>query len=295
MQRLEVLAGDLAVRRDARAEDELRALVGEYDESAWRAKQEEHDAGISTLEAERAACEAEHARMRDLLAEATRGPRAPSDVEAPAVSADVAAESQGAVAAAAPPALVATTPAAPSAPTVESVPQGSGITRPSGLFAPQAPVAEQPPTTKRPSPFDEIGFLRTVVGRVTPFPATEPPPPPVEPPAALGANRPAAPRPDVRRPVERPMVPAFEAPPIPDVPAATPARASAPALPALADEPPPPPPSASTPRASGADAAGGAAAAADDAARSLKCQECGWMNYPTEWYCEKCGGELAAF
>jgi uncharacterized OB-fold protein len=32
-----------------------------------------------------------------------------------------------------------------------------------------------------------------------------------------------------------------------------------------------------------------------DAARSLKCQECGWMNYPTEWYCEKCGGELAAF
>ena len=50
-QRLEVLAGDLSVRRDARAEDELRALVGEYDESAWRAKQEEHDAGISKLEA----------------------------------------------------------------------------------------------------------------------------------------------------------------------------------------------------------------------------------------------------
>ena len=38
-----------------------------------------------------------------------------------------------------------------------------------------------------------------------------------------------------------------------------------------------------------------AEAKAAEAARTLKCQECGWMNYPTEWYCEKCGGELAAF
>jgi hypothetical protein len=29
-------------------------------------------------------------------------------------------------------------------------------------------------------------------------------------------------------------------------------------------------------------------------AKTLKCQECGSMNYPTEWYCERCGGELAA-
>lgn len=28
--------------------------------------------------------------------------------------------------------------------------------------------------------------------------------------------------------------------------------------------------------------------------KSLKCQECGTMNYPTEWYCERCGAELAA-
>ena len=31
------------------------------------------------------------------------------------------------------------------------------------------------------------------------------------------------------------------------------------------------------------------------AIRSLKCQECGTLNFPTEWYCEQCGGELAAF
>jgi hypothetical protein len=28
--------------------------------------------------------------------------------------------------------------------------------------------------------------------------------------------------------------------------------------------------------------------------KTLRCQECGTMNYPTEWYCERCGAELAA-
>lgn len=28
--------------------------------------------------------------------------------------------------------------------------------------------------------------------------------------------------------------------------------------------------------------------------KSLKCGECGTMNLPTEWYCERCGAELAA-
>lgn len=29
--------------------------------------------------------------------------------------------------------------------------------------------------------------------------------------------------------------------------------------------------------------------------KTLRCTECGTMNLPTEWYCERCGGELAAF
>lgn len=45
-------------------------------------------------------------------------------------------------------------------------------------------------------------------------------------------------------------------------------------------------------------ALGGARAAAEAGAagqeKTLRCQDCGAMNYPTEWYCEKCGGELAA-
>lgn len=34
-------------------------------------------------------------------------------------------------------------------------------------------------------------------------------------------------------------------------------------------------------------------AAKPDSAKTLKCPECGTANYPTEWYCERCGGELA--
>ena len=32
-----------------------------------------------------------------------------------------------------------------------------------------------------------------------------------------------------------------------------------------------------------------------DADKTLKCPECGTMNYATEWYCERCGGELSTF
>jgi DNA repair exonuclease SbcCD ATPase subunit len=33
---------------------------------------------------------------------------------------------------------------------------------------------------------------------------------------------------------------------------------------------------------------------ASKAVKTLKCAECGTMNLPTEWYCERCGAELAA-
>jgi hypothetical protein len=37
-----------------------------------------------------------------------------------------------------------------------------------------------------------------------------------------------------------------------------------------------------------------AAAATGTATKTLKCGECGTLNRPTEWYCERCGAELAA-
>jgi len=39
----------------------------------------------------------------------------------------------------------------------------------------------------------------------------------------------------------------------------------------------------------------GATSAGTEPQKTLRCTECGTMNFPTEWYCERCGGELAAF
>ena len=38
---------------------------------------------------------------------------------------------------------------------------------------------------------------------------------------------------------------------------------------------------------------GGSQDPRSEAHKTLKCPECGAANYPTEWYCERCGGELA--
>jgi hypothetical protein len=37
----------------------------------------------------------------------------------------------------------------------------------------------------------------------------------------------------------------------------------------------------------------GAKTGAPGVAKTLKCGECGTLNRPTEWYCERCGAELA--
>ena len=50
-------------------------------------------------------------------------------------------------------------------------------------------------------------------------------------------------------------------------------------------------PSAATERSG----AGTSAGASGEPQKTLRCTECGTMNLPTEWYCERCGGELAAF
>ena len=60
-------------------------------------------------------------------------------------------------------------------------------------------------------------------------------------------------------------------------------------------------PAGGTPASSAAVSGGQAQAgnarpsAGDDQQKTLRCTECGTMNLPTEWYCERCGGELAAF
>ena len=60
--------------------------------------------------------------------------------------------------------------------------------------------------------------------------------------------------------------------------------------------PPEPSPQTATPQppATGAATPRPASAAPAGAVKTLKCGDCGTLNRPTEWYCERCGAELAA-
>lgn len=133
--------------------------------------------------------------------------------------------------------------------------------------------------------------------------APAPPPTPPAPPARQ-------PRPEIieespfvthlaEEPVPAPPAPSRAAPSQPQVDELTflksvsdeePAKAtrvpSNPTMPAPSATASPRPPEPATPAPSPSKAASGVA-------KTLKCGECGTLNRPTEWYCERCGAELA--
>lgn len=106
-------------------------------------------------------------------------------------------------------------------------------------------------------PGDELDFLKSVT---------------------LDASRRSAPRSEKVEPVSSPAKPT---PP----PVAEPPASPAPAAPAAAapNEP-----------AAESQATSSKPLGATAQAKTLKCNECGTLNRPTEWYCERCGAELAA-
>lgn len=155
----------------------------------------------------------------------------------------------------------------------------------------------EPPAVGEPKrDVDDIAFLRSVLGRSTPYSstpapiaeaATAPTPAP-EPPAKAEALRASTSARASSATTARPSTSAAAAPARQSAPElfATPEIPEGPSGPRGTDDERPSRPSGTfghaTPRSS-------------EAVKSLKCQECGTLNYPTEWYCERCGGELAAF
>lgn len=278
---LEEVEARLATLEEGRIEMQLRAEVEEWDAKETQKKLTAMTASISMAEKERDARKAVAERTRALLHEARGG-----------------------------------APAGPRAGT----PSGGAPT-----MRPTTAMAGGPN-------FDELAFLNSVVGRtsVPTAPAPRESRPVVQPPEAkeikesASAPTPApAPAPAARTPTP---------PPMPEAVAAAPEAAPAPVAPNIPPSPAPPPPAAEkpaaqpsldleSPRAAAAPAA--PAEAERDAKaepkpeeeeeegpsanplgrptprtsqqiKTLKCAECGSMNYPTEWYCERCGGELAA-
>lgn len=298
----------LAAVTEERIEGELRAEVGEYDPKDWGKKLEALNASIAKIEQERSTKVAAFERTRALLVEA-RGaatpveppppavPAAPEPVAAPVVTAPTAAPT-AAPAAAAPvaPRVSAPTPGRPSEippspapppPPVRQTPMGQPapaaaaapvIEAPSVPApaapppAPAAPAAAEPPRVSTPpkgqplagSPsFDELAFLNSVVGRNSAQVKADDAAPAANAPRVSGDARP------MNTPAPVPPV----APPAP--------RSTTNTRPTQGDETSSGPLGRPTPRTS-------------QAIKTLKCQECGTLNYPTEWYCERCGGELAA-
>jgi len=217
--RVNALASEESLRRDARAEIELRAMVGEYSADKANAELAACDSDIGKLEPERTGAAAELHRIQEILALVRQpvGRTAPAPAPAPA-------------------------------------------SRPLG-----APVPKREPDTS-----EELAFLNSVVDR----PAA-PAPAPVAAPATAAAPAPVAAAPVAPAPSidDMPLVTSLEAADRPDVQSAAPEALTlrqTSGTPAFLKGMP------------------------TEQVKTLKCQECGTMNYPTEWYCERCGGELAA-
>jgi hypothetical protein len=231
--------------RDERAEAELRAAVGEHTPEQWEEIRERCDGALDRLGTERHDVESELRRVQQILEVATSG----SHEAIPAAAARGGARDAG------------------------TSRDGRGAADTKATIA-QAQEAFRDPAEA--GAFDELAFLKSVVGAPKGV-APAPPAPPADvkgpadrPPQSGGAAQGAPARgPSSPRASESP---AFGSPQVasPQERGGTSRRPSLESVPAFLKDVP------------------------AEQAKTLRCQECGTMNYPTEWYCERCGGELAA-
>lgn len=268
--------------RDERDEAELRAHVGELSSADWDAVQRTSDARISALAARHAQLADELERTRELLSEAVR-PVTPPSGSMPAIlpmgaspAADAASgagtgddtldsvsdQAEGAL----------HVPSADTAPVPANAIVG-GDEEPmelsASVIAAEAELMDQSAATSGGPAFDEMAFLSSVVNT----------------PSGTLESAPA------ERADEASRRDSFAT------------RAHDDEIVNLSDSAPPAIPPALAERA--ADSAplannvtGNIPIVLRDrpaeASKTLKCSECGAMNYPTEWYCERCGAELAS-
>ncbi|MEK7240968.1 MAG: zinc ribbon domain-containing protein [Gemmatimonadota bacterium] len=252
----------LATKQEERAEAELRAAVGEYSEREWEKRRTRLDDDIALATGERDALLEELARLRRVLGEAAGG--AALEAPTPGDGGDLLAAPEEWLAVAGTEDAAAGDYSLPG--EASTLAAGEAVSTASDHAIPiheQTGIAAAEPAMPLEPSFDELAFLKTVVGRPTPLGAPRiladaPPPFAPQAPRTSAASY-AVPEP----PLEYP-----DAMPEPRVSQEmTPPRESFFGRP--------------TPRSS-------------EAIKSLKCAECGTLNFPTEWYCERCGGELAA-
>jgi hypothetical protein len=277
---LSARAQELSVReqehKEQLAEAEVRHVVGEYDEVKWEGIRVELLKLIGHVHEELNHTTAEVSRLTEVLdmIRAPSEPEAPAPAPAPPVNASAPRpavtpppipELLNPAAALGPDSSRAPTPVIPTSGTTE-IPFRQPPRQPQPPKPPATPPKkdEQPGRTlwfpsgkpEAAPKLDELAFLKSVTGNE----------------AQTGPLPPSLPTPVPRRAsggFGKPADPPAAAPPAPP--------------PLSAPEPPGsrtgPPPDAGRPSAG---------------QKTLKCGECGTLNRPTEWYCERCGAELAA-
>lgn len=254
--RLDEIRGQETQQREARQEAELRAAVGEYTDKQWKEIGGAWDKELGRLAKERATVEAQLNELTRIFTLSMK------DGDAPIARAIAAPASEPPPAP--PPARLPEHPAPPSSRMIGGNRTGA--------------IGNQPPPPA-PSAYvaDAIApAAQTPISPVQPRQAIPEPPTLTAP---VRAPEPVRPPPG-GSPGPAPTKSPFDEFPVlrPGSPAPAPARATTSS--AVATPP-------------GVPRSGGAQDPRSEQHKTLKCPECGASNYPTEWYCERCGGELA--
>jgi hypothetical protein len=284
--RLSTLDDERQRAQDERAEAELRAHVGELSATDWEQTASASDAELSELSSRHAEVAQELTRTRELLAEAERpatpstpSPAQPRSSDAPsAATADEAVAESSAQPSVASETDVAVPPAEQASAAAAAQPEqleithrtrgpGEAMPKPDALT--EAPVmTPRAATPPRASRFDELAFLSSVVD--TPSGSIEPGPSDrmdenarLDNFAMQGSDDAIVNLSDRRRTPLDGVAVGLERE---DQSLSAHVSGSTPLVPR--DK--------------------------SDGTKTLKCSECGAMNYPTEWYCERCGAELAS-
>jgi hypothetical protein len=288
----------LAVLVEERVEMQLRAEVEDWEPKEAQKKLTAMTAAISMAEKERDARKSVAERTRALLTEARGGAQAAGQPLSAAGNTDK-------------PPMRPTTAAMAGGPNFDELAFLNSVV--GRASTPSAPVPREAKTESAATEIKEVSSAPT------PKPAAEAPraKTPSAPAAtvteSVAAAVPASPAPPPAPPPAPRVTPAVPAAPVPpaqpslelDAPKATPAVSSLPveSAPAAPATPPPAAPTAKAEVPSEEEdddideppsVLGRPTPRTSQAIKTLKCAECGSMNYPTEWYCERCGGELAA-
>jgi len=327
--RLQQLDGEVEGLEDRRMEAMLRTAVGEYDGNTWDTLRDEVEAHLSRLTDERGSVQMELDEIRALLEQARPAASAPTPVE---VVAEPVAElvAEPAVA----PSVEALPSSSDAHASVHTPDDDVGgaieadiveVTMVEAVTVEPVtmePVAIEPMTVDTTElaveAVSETVDIVVVDDTVEALPAEiplffDPPAGDVDDALRLFAETPPTPAPVVLPPTE-PV--GFTAPELPPPPATPPSVRAVPPMPQVAPAADPfddlaflrsvtepeqgsgvhdPLRAGAAPVAPTSAASSAPSPATDAPQKTLRCTECGTMNLPTEWYCERCGGELATF